>query len=541
MAKTRVYVVGVGMTKFEKPGRRQDVCYPDMAKEAVTKALADAKISYQEVQQAAVGFVYGDSTSGQRALYEVGMTGIPVYNVNNNCSTGSSALYLAKQIIEAGSADCVLALGFEKMERGSLSAKYFDRANPMEKHITVMSELTEISSAPMAAQIFGNAGKEHMRKYGTKPEHFGKIAWKNHKHSVNNPYSQFRDEYTLEQIMKSPQVVEGILTKLQCCPTSDGSGAAILASEAFVRRHGLEAQAVEIVGMEMATDPESSFKDKSLMKVAGYDMTRLAASRLFAKTGFKPQDVNVIELHDCFSANELITYEALGLCEEGKAGEFIDRGDNTYGGKYVVNPSGGLISKGHPLGATGLAQCAELCWQLRGKAEKRQVPNCKLALQHNLGLGGAVVVGLYRLGFPAAAAVQRNPTAAASSQDGFKVTPLLKILEQAMQEDTDNLIEKVRAVYGFKVTNGPNGQTGYWVINAKEGKGKITFNGTDKCDITFIISDEDVFELITGKLPPQKAFFQGKIKIQGNMGLAMKLMDLQRSAQGRIDTLRAKL
>lgn len=542
MAKTRVYVVGVGMTKFEKPGRRPDVCYPDMAKEAVTKALQDAKINYSEVQQATVGYVYGDSTCGQRALYEVGMTGIPVYNVNNNCSTGSSALFLAKQIIETGNVDCVLALGFEKMERGSLSSKFFDRANPMERHVTEMSELVDIGGGPMAAQIFGNAGLEHMKKYGTKPEHFGKIAWKNHKHSVNNPYSQFRDEYTLDQIMRSPQVVEGVLTKLQCCPTSDGSGAAVLASEAFVRRHGLEAQAVEIVGMEMATDPESTFADKSLMKIAGYDMTRLAASRLFLKSGYKPQDVDVVELHDCFSANELITYEALGLCEEGKAGEFIDKGDNTYGGRIVVNPSGGLISKGHPLGATGLAQCAELCWQLRGLAEKRQVPNCKLALQHNLGLGGAVVVALYRLGFPSKAGVKYNLTAAnATSPDGFKVTSMLGMLEQAMQEDNDNLIEKVRAIYGFKVTNGPNGQTGYWVIDAREGRGKITFNGTDKPDTTFIINDDDVTELISGKLPPQKAFFQGKIKIQGNMGLAMKLVDLQRTAQSRIDALRAKL
>uniref|UniRef100_A0A1L8EE39 Sterol carrier protein 2 n=1 Tax=Haematobia irritans TaxID=7368 RepID=A0A1L8EE39_HAEIR len=542
MVKTRVYVVGVGMTKFEKPGRRSDVDYPDYAKEAIKKALVDAKISYNEVQQATVGYVYGDSTSGQRALYEVGMTGIPVFNVNNNCSTGSSALYLGKQIIESGNADCVLAFGFEKMERGSLSAKYFDRANPMERHITEMSEMAEIGPGPMAAQIFGNAGKEHMKKYGTKPEHFGKIAWKNHKHSVNNPYSQFRDEYTLEQIMKSPTVVEGVLTKLQCCPTSDGAGAAILASEAFVHRFGLESQAVEIVGMEMASDPESTFTGKSLMKIAGYDMTKMAATRLFGKSGYKPTDVQVVELHDCFSANELITYEALGLCPEGGAGELIDRGDNTYGGKYVVNPSGGLISKGHPLGATGLAQCAELCWQLRGLAEKRQVKDVKLALQHNLGLGGAVVVTLYRLGFPTAAGVKYNLTSATHPNgEGFKVTPLLKLLEQAMQEDEDNLIEKVRAIYGFKVTNGPGGQTGFWTINAKEGKGKITYNGKEKCDVTFIISDEDVTELMTGKLPPQKAFFQGKVKIQGNMGLAMKLMDLQRSAQGRIDALRAKL
>lgn len=542
MVKTRVYVVGVGMTKFEKPGRNSNVCYPDMSKEAVTIALRDAKINYADVEQAVVGYVYGDSTSGQRALYEMGMTGIPVYNVNNNCSTGSSALFLAKQIIEAGNVDCVLALGFEKMEPGSLSSKFFDRANPIERHITEMSKLADVQAGPIAAQIFGNAGFEHMKKYGTKPEHFAKIAYKNHKHSINNPYSQFREEYTLDEIMKSPKVVDGILTKLQCCPTSDGAGAAVLVSENFVRRYGLESQAVEIVGMEMATDPESTFSEGSLMKIAGYDMTRLAANRLFSKSGYKPQDVDVVELHDCFSANELITYEALGLCEEGKAGQFIDNGDNTYGGKVVINPSGGLISKGHPLGATGLAQCAELCWQLRGLAEKRQVQNCKLALQHNLGLGGAVVIALYRLGFPRH--VKYNLTAAksnAATPEGFKVDRMLKLLEQAMEEDEDNLIEKVRAIYGFRVTNGPNGQTGYWVINAKEGKGKITFNGTEKPDIVFTINDEDVTELISGKLPPQKAFFQGKIKIQGNMGLAMKLVDLQRTTQSRIDTLRAKL
>ncbi|CAD7078661.1 unnamed protein product [Hermetia illucens] len=505
MAKRRVYVIGCGMTKFEKPGRRTDICYPDMAKEAITKALKDAKLHYSDIQQAVAAYVYGDSTSGQRALYEVGMTGIPVYNVNNNCSTGSSAIFLAKQIIEAGNVDCVLAFGFEKMERGSLSAKYFDRANPMEKHITTMGNMTEITGAPMAPQIFGNAGIEHMKKYGTKPEHFAKIAYKNHKHSVNNPYSQFRDEYTLEQIMKSPKV-HGILTKLQCCPTSDGSGACILASEDFVHRHGLESQAVEIVGMEMASDLESTFEGKSLMAIAGYDMTKEASRRLFAKTNYKPQDVNVVELHDCFSANELITYEALGLCEPGGAGELIDSGNNTYGGTST--------------GATGLAQCAELCWQLRGEADLRQVPNCKLALQHNLGLGGAVVLGLYRLGFPNARK---------------------QLLEQAMKEDKDNLIEKVRGIYGFKVTNGPNGSTAYWVIDAKKGRGQIIYNGKDKPDVIFTISDKDVVELISGKLEPQKAFFQGKVKIQGNMGLALKLIDLQRSAQNKFEQIRSKL
>ncbi|CRK94412.1 CLUMA_CG007919, isoform A [Clunio marinus] len=406
MGKIRVFVIGCGMTKFEKPGRRQDFDYPDMAKEAVTKALADAKISYKEVKQAVVGYVYGDSTSGQRALYEVGMSGIPIYNVNNNCSTGSSALFLAKQLIENGQNDCIMALGFEKMERGSLSQKFTDRTSPMDKHFQVMSETVGFGSAPPTPQMFGNAGEEHMRLYGSKPEHFAKIAYKNHKHSVNNPYSQFQEEYTFEQIQKSP-VIYKLLTKLQCCPTSDGSACCIVASEEFVRRHGLEAQAVEIVGMEMSTDFATTFSSKSSIKLVGYDMTRDATRKMFEKTNYKPQDVDVVELHDCFSANEMISYEALGLCPEGKGHEMVERNDNTYGGKYVVNPSGGLTSKGHPLGATGLAQCSELCWQLRGEAGKRQVQGAKLALQHNVGLGGAVVVGLYRLGFPGT----RNPSA----------------------------------------------------------------------------------------------------------------------------------
>lgn len=411
----RVFVVGVGMTKFEKPGKRNDD-YPEWGKEAILSALDDAKIDMKEVQLATAGYVYGDSTSGQRVIYEVGMQGIPIFNVNNNCSTGSSALMLAKEIVESGKCDCALAVGFEKMEKGSLSSKFNDRTNPMDKHVEAMADLTDIVNAPMAAQLFGNAGIEHMQKYGTKLEHFAKIAYKNHKHSVNNPKSQFRDEYSLEQILKSPNVY-GPLTKLQCCPTSDGAAAVIVVSERFVKSHKLESKAVEILGMEMTTDLASTFANKSHMKIIGYDMTKLAADRLFQKTNRRPTDVQVIELHDCFSANELITYEALGLCPPGKAGELIDRGDNTYGGKYVVNPSGGLISKGHPLGATGLAQCAELCWQLRGEAGPRQVKGAKLALQHNIGLGGAVVVGLYQLGFPQNGGAQNSGGSGGQSQD----------------------------------------------------------------------------------------------------------------------------
>jgi acetyl-CoA acetyltransferase len=390
----KVYVVGVGMTKFEKPGRLEGWDYPQMAKESGTKALQDAGIPYDAVEQVAVGYCYGDSTCGQRAVYEIGLSGVPIYNVNNNCATGSTALFMAKQFIEGGLADCCMALGFEKMERGSLGSHFTDRTNPMDKHAKSMIEKRGFAKAPPAPQFFGNAGREHMEKYGTTAEHFAKIGWKNHKHSVNNPYSQFQDEYSLEDIKNAPMIFEP-LTKLQCCPTSDGSGAAILASEEFVRKHNLQDQAVEIAGMTMTTDQPDAFEGSS-MKLVGYDMTRDAARKVYEQSGNGPEDVDVVELHDCFSANELITYEALGLCSEGKAGEFIDSGAQTYGGQVVVNPSGGLISKGHPLGATGLAQCAELNWQLRGQADARQVADAKVALQHNLGLGGAAVVALYK-------------------------------------------------------------------------------------------------------------------------------------------------
>jgi sterol carrier protein 2 len=392
-AKNRVFVIGVGMTKFEKPGGSKD--YPDFAKEAGERALADACISYKDIDQVAVGYCYGESTSGQRAVYSLGLTGVPIYNVNNNCATGSSALFMARQFVQGGLAECCMALGFEKMEKGSLGAKWTDRINPMDKHMTVMMELHKFAPAPPAAQMFGNAGREHMEKFGTTKEHFAKIAYKNRRNSVNNPYSQFRDEYTLEQILAAPKVYDP-LTKLQCCPTSDGSAAVIVASEAFVKRHGLEGQAVEITGMSMATDLPSTFEEKSCMKMVGFDMTRRAAESALAQAGKTPEAVQVVELHDCFSANELVTYEALGLCKEGGAGAYIDAGDNDYGGKgAVVNPSGGLISKGHPLGATGLAQCCEMAWQLRGEAGKRQVKDVEVALSHNLGLGGAAVVTVY--------------------------------------------------------------------------------------------------------------------------------------------------
>ncbi|MGH3862798.1 lipid-transfer protein [Actinokineospora sp.] len=389
----KAYVIGVGMTKFEKPGSR-DWDYPDMAREAGTNALVDAGIDYSQVQQAYVGYVYGESTSGQRAVYELGMTGIPVVNVNNNCSTGSTALFLATQAVKSGQADVTLALGFEKMQPGSLGATFEDREQPMMRHLLALAELQEFAMPP-APYMFGAAGREHMQRYGTTAEQFAKIGVKNHKHSVNNPYAQFQVEYSLEEVLAAKTVYDP-LTKLQCSPTSDGSGAVVIASEAFVEKHGLAAQAVEIVGQAMVTDLRGTFEDKSAITLVGADMTRTAARQVYEQAGIGPSDVDVIELHDCFSTNELLTYEALGLCPEGEGGKLVDAGETTYGGQWVVNPSGGLISKGHPLGATGLAQCSELTWQLRGTADKRQVDGAKVALQHNIGLGGAVVITAYR-------------------------------------------------------------------------------------------------------------------------------------------------
>ena len=389
----KVYVVGVGMTKFEKPGSREGWDYPDMARESGTKALTDAGVDYREIQQGFVGYVAGDSTCGQRALYELGMTGIPIVNVNNNCSTGSTALFLAAQAIRGGLADCVLALGFEKMQPGSLGGGADDRESPLRRHIKALAEIDELAF-PVAPWMFGAAGREYMREHGATAEHFAKIGYKNHKHSVNNPYAQFQQEYSLQDILGA-RMISDPLTKLQCSPTSDGSAAAVLASEAFVESHDLADRAVEIVGQAMTTDFASTF-DGSAKNIIGYDMNVQAAQQVYDQSGLGPQDFQVIELHDCFSANELLLYEALGLCGEGEAPALIDAGATTYGGRWVVNPSGGLISKGHPLGATGLAQCSELTWQLRGTADARQVDDVTAALQHNIGLGGAAVVTAYQ-------------------------------------------------------------------------------------------------------------------------------------------------
>jgi acetyl-CoA acyltransferase len=393
----KVFVVGVGMTKFEKP-ESKEWRYFDMAREAGTNALTDAGIEYGLVEQVAAGYVFGPSTCGQKAAYELGLTGVPVYNVNNNCATGSTALMMAAQWVAGGLNDCAMALGFEQMKKGALGggmdAGDFN-ASPLARHYTLMAELHGFEASPPTAQIFGDAARDHMERYGTTAEQMAMVAVKNHKHSVNNPYAQFQDEYTLQEILDAKEIHRP-LTKLQCSPTSDGSGAAIVVSERFMDEHGLRDQAVEIVGQAMTTDTEEAFDTRNCIDVVGRPMSRNAAQKVYEASGLGPEDVDVIELHDCFSINEIITYEALGLCAEGKGGQLVADGATTYGGQWVVNPSGGLISKGHPLGATGLAQCAEMTWQLRGTAGPRQVDGARVAMSHNIGLGGAAVVTMYR-------------------------------------------------------------------------------------------------------------------------------------------------
>jgi len=260
----------------------------------------------------------------------------------------------------------------------------------------MMAETRGFDKSPPNAQYFANAGKEYMEKYGAEPRDFADIARISHEHSQRNPYAQFQQAYTLEEIEKSP-MIHFPLTKLQCSPTSDGAGAAVIVSEKFLAaRPHLRSQAILMAGQALMTDSPQLYS-KSSMDLVGYDMTKRAAAAALKEAGVTPKDITVTELHDCFSCNELILLEGLGFCEKGKAHEMVRRGDITYGGKGpIVNPSGGLISKGHPLGATGLAQCAELTWQLRGWANNRLVKNTDVALQHNLGLGGTVVITVYK-------------------------------------------------------------------------------------------------------------------------------------------------
>ena len=388
----KILVAGVGMIPFKKPG--DSLPYHEMGAQAARQALLDAGLKYTDVRQAYVGYVYGDSASGQRALYDVGMSGIPIVNVNNNCSTGSTALFLARQAVASGAVDCAIAVGFEQMQPGALAMHWQDRPNAFEHFDALCDELTDGVKLPLALRYFGGAGREHMTKYGTQLATFAKIRAKASRHATRNPLALFRKEVTPEEVLASPALWDGVLTRLMACPPTCGGAAAILVSEEFAARKGLS-PGVQILAQAMTTDKHNSFETRSMIDLVGFHLSEDAAAQVYEQAGIGPKDVDVCELHDCFAQNELLSYEALGFCPIGGAERFVEEERNTYGGDVVVNPSGGLLSKGHPLGATGLAQCYELTRQLRGTAEGTQVEGARIALQHNLGLGGAAVVTLY--------------------------------------------------------------------------------------------------------------------------------------------------
>ena len=387
---SKALVAGVDMVKFAKPGQQKP--YREMASTAIKGAVAEAGIDPSAIEQAYGSYIYGDSTCAQHALYDAFMTGIPVINVNNNCSSGSSAIFMARQAVQSGAVECALAFGFEEMQKGALGSHWDDRESPFENFLDVLDK-GNYPKGPLALRCFGAAGHHYMEKYGASADLFAKVAVKTRNHAALNPNALFTSELTVEAVMSAPVLYMDYLTRLMCCPPTCGAGAAVICSEAFAKKHGIE-QGVEIIGQAMATDTPATWDNP--INLVGADMTRRAAEQVYEQSGLGADEVDVVELHDCFTTNEVITYEGLGLCGEGEATAFVDRGDNTYGGKFVVNPSGGLMSKGHPIGATGLAQCYELVNQLRGTAGQRQVPGARVALQHNLGLGGAAVVTMYR-------------------------------------------------------------------------------------------------------------------------------------------------
>ena len=388
----KALVAGVDMVKFVKPGQQQP--YRVMASTAIQGALKDAGIDAAQVQQAYASYIYGDTTCGQHALYDAFQTGIPVINVNNACASGSTAIYLARQAVESGAADCVLAFGFEEMQRGALGSPWDDREGAFSRNLTV-ADTFDLTSVPAAAvpKAFGVAGQHYLDKYNAKADIFAKVAVKTRSHAVHNPFSLFDTPLTVDEVMNAPKIYGDYMTRLMACPPTCGAAAAIIVSPAFAQKHGIS-QGVEIVAQALTSDTVKSWEDP--ISAVGADMTRRAAQQVYEQAGFGPEAIQVVELHDCFTPNEVITYEGLGLCPEGEATQFIEAGNNTHGGNYVVNPSGGLMSKGHPIGATGLAQCYELVTQLRGHAGARQVQGANRALQHNLGLTGAVVVTLYQ-------------------------------------------------------------------------------------------------------------------------------------------------
>ena len=379
-----VYVLGTGMIKF---GRYPEKTVPELGADAALIALKDAGINIKDVELFASGNLYqANAMIGQRILQQIGQTGVPVINVSNACATGSTAFREAFMAVASGMYDVAMAVGVEQMGKQGLLGGGGGGTDP------AYSTEGRIGSGLMPA-VFGQAGMEHMRKYGTKLEHFAKISVKSHKHATRNPFSQYQNEVSLEDVMNA-RMVAYPNTLYMCCPTGDGAAAAILVSEDKLKQLAGGRKRARVAASILTSDPYTE-RDLTLPDVS--TLTRRAAQKAFDMAGVGPKDVSLTELHDCFATAELIHYENLGLCSEGEAAKFIDEGGGMhpdFGGKSPVNVSGGLLSKGHPLGATGVANICEVVWHLTEdeRAKQRQVPNAKVGMAHVIGLGSACTV-----------------------------------------------------------------------------------------------------------------------------------------------------
>ena len=366
---TNVYVVGIDMIRF---GRFPDKTVPQLAARAALMALDDAGLTIRDMQALYCGNLYeANAMVGQRMLRQIGMTGIPVTNVANACATGATAFREGYAAIRAGLHDLVLAVGAEQMGKGMLSGGAGQNAFNPEGAIG--------STSPPS--MFALVGLEHQRRHGTSFEQFAKVSVKNHHHSTMNPKAMYQMETPLEQVMAA-EMIAYPNTKLMCSVNVDGSAAAVLASEATVKRLGLMDRAVRVRASAMTSDP---FDPRDMAATDFNQVTQLAAKSAYETAGLGPDDIDLIELHDCFATAELVHYENLGLCAPGDAGRMIDHGETTLGGRIPVNMSGGLLSKGHPLGATGIANIYEVATHLRGAAGARQVDGARIGLTHVCG------------------------------------------------------------------------------------------------------------------------------------------------------------
>lgn len=379
-----VYILGTGMLKF---GRYPDKTVPELGADAALIALKDAGLAMKDVEMFACGNLYqANAMVGQRILQQIGQTGIPVVNVSNACATGSTAFREAYMGVASGLYDVAMAVGVEQMGKQGLLGGGGGGSDP------AYATEGRLGSGLMPA-VFGQAGVEHMRKYGTTFAQIAKISVKSHKHATKNPFSQYRNEVTLEDVMNA-RMVGYPNTLYMCCPTGDGAACAILVSEDKLKQFASGRKRARVAASVLTSDPWTD-RDLTLPDVS--TLTRRASKKAYEMAGVGPKDIDLTELHDCFASAELVHYENLGLCGDGEAGRFIDEGGGVHpalGGKAPVNVSGGLLSKGHPLGATGVANICEVAWHLTQdeRAKERQVPNAKVGQAHVIGLGSACTV-----------------------------------------------------------------------------------------------------------------------------------------------------